>query len=148
MKQVLKEAEDRDPLRDPKQASQKDWYKSGAKVKEQLLFYRNLPMHVVFVAQERSVDDDEGETFYVPALSPAPRATACGCVDFIGHIFNKEVRGVNKKTKKEIKKWRTLMHVGPSETYLTKDRSLVLPRIMVSPTIPQLITAAAHIEEN
>ena len=56
-------------------------------------------------------------------------------------------RSVNKRTKKEIKKWRTLMLVGPHEVYLTKDRSGMLPRIVVEPTIPALIAAANSLED-
>lgn len=146
MKQTLKEAEDRDPAKDPAMASMRDWGKVGQLMKSQLLNFRNLPMHVIFVAQERSVDNEEGDTEKVPDLSPGSRATATSCVDFIGNIFNREVKVVRKGTKKSEKGWRTLMLIGPSETYLTKDRSGVMPRIVANPSIPQIITAT-HTEE-
>ena len=150
MKQVLKEAGDRDPARDPKMASQRDWGKMGQMVGEQLLNYRNLPMHVVFTAQERSIESDEGEiaTEIVPDLSPKPRSIATACVDFIGHIEKKEVRSVNKKTKKETKVWRTLMMTGPHDTYLTKDQSGMLARRVANPSVPMMIEAAKSIPED
>ena len=141
LKQVLREAEDRDPAKDPAVASQRDWGKLAQLMKTQLLQFRNLPLHLVLVAQERSVDNEEGETERVPDLSPGSRATATACVDFIGHIRTKEVRAVNKKTKRETKKWRTLMLIGPLETYLTKDRSGNLERIVADPTVPKIIDA-------
>jgi hypothetical protein len=56
MVQVLKESEDRDPTKDPKTASQRDWGKLAQLMKEQLLNFRNLDMHVIFTAQERTYD--------------------------------------------------------------------------------------------
>lgn len=147
MRHVLKEAEDRDPAKDPAMASMRDWGKVGQLMKEHLLYFRNLPMHVVFIAQERSIDNEEGETERVPDLSPGSRTTATACVDFIGHIRKKEVRAVNRKSKKETKAWRTIMLVGPHEVYLTKDRSGVLPRLVADPTIGRIIKAANSIEE-
>lgn len=139
MKQVLREAEDRDPAKDPATASQRDWGKVAQLMKDLLLNYRNLPMNVIFVCQERSIDNEEGETEKVPDLSPGSRATATACVDFIGRIYTREVRVV--KGKKTTKAWRTLMLIGPHDVYLTKDRSGVLPRIVPNPSIPQMIAA-------
>lgn len=148
MRQVLKEAEDRDPLKDPALASQRDWGKMGQMVGEYLLYYRNLPMHVIFTAQERSVDNEEtGETERVPDLSPKPRGVAMSCVDFIGRVYKREVRAVNKKTKKETKSWRTLMLTGPHESYITKDQSGMLPRIAPNPSVPLMIEAAKSLPE-
>lgn len=148
MNQVLKEGEDRDPAKDPKMASMRDYGKVNQLMKDMLLWMRNLPMHVVFIAQERAFENDEtGETEKVPDLSPGSRATLTACVDFIGHIRAKEVRSVNKRTKKEVKKWRTIMLIGPHETYLTKDRSGVLPRLMADPSIPAIIQAANSLED-
>jgi hypothetical protein len=143
MKQVLKESGDRDPDKDPKTASQRDWGKLAQLMKEQMLNFRNLPMHVIFTAQERTVADDESETIErVPDLSPGSRATATACVDIIGRIYKKEVRAVNKATKRETTKWETRMLVGPHEDYTTKDRTGALGRIVKEPTIPTILEAA------
>lgn len=144
---VLKESEDRDPNKDPHTMSMREWGKVGELMKPLLLNFRNLPMHVVFVAQERSVDNEEGESEKVPDLSPASRATAMSSVDIIGRIFQKEVRVINKQTQKETKAWETLMLVGPHEVYTTKDRTGVLPRIVRKPTIKMLIKASQSEEE-
>jgi phage nucleotide-binding protein len=138
---TLKEAEDRDPAKDPALASQRDYGKVNTLMKNQMLFFRNLPMHVIFVAQERAIDNEDGDPQRVPNLSPGCRGTAQDCADYIGRIFKKEVRAVNQKTKKETKKWVTLMLIGPHEVFITKDRSGELDRVVKEPTIPMIIAA-------
>jgi phage nucleotide-binding protein len=142
MKHVLKEAEDRDPGKDPKVASMREWGKLAQLMKEQLLNFRNLPLHVIFTAQERQVDiEDEERTERVPDLSPGTRATATACVDIIGRIYQKEVRKAGSKGK-EVAVWETRMLVGPHDEYTTKDRTGSLGRIMRQPTIPAIMEKA------
>ena len=141
MKQVLKESEERDPSKDPKTATMRDWGKLAQLMKEQLLNFRNLPMHVIFVAQERTVDDPDTETSErVPDLSPGSRATATACVDIIGRCYQREIRGT--RNGKEVKKWEPRMLVGPSDEFTTKDRTGVLGRIVRNPTVPTILQAA------
>lgn len=151
MRRVLKESSDRDPARDAKLATWKEYGKVGIMVGEYLLFYRNLPMHVIFTAQEREteMENEEGETssLVVPDMSPKPRSVATGSVDFIGRVYKRQVRSVNKRTKKETKAWRTLMLTGPHERYLTKDQSGMLGRITANPSVPLLIEAAKTLPE-
>lgn len=147
MTHVLKEGADRDPMRDPAMPGWKDYGKVNALMKKYLLFYRNLPLHMILIAQEKSVDNDEtGETEHVPDLSPGSRGTAMACVDFIGRMYVKEVR--TTKNKKEVKGWEPRMLIGPHENYITKDRSGILPRIIRNPTMSQIIEAANHIQED
>lgn len=141
MVQVLKESGDRDPTKDPKTASQRDWGKLAQLMKEYLLNVRNLPLHVVFTAQERTYDNEEDERIErVPDLSPGSRATATACVDIIGRMYQKERRWAAKGGK-ERKKWETRMLVGPHDDYTTKDRTGALGRIVVEPTIPMILEA-------
>jgi len=148
MTQVLKEGFDRDPNRDPKLPAQRDWGKVSELMKGILLNYRNLPMHVVFTTQERVMGDDDDEfQEHVPDLSKAIRGIACGSVEVIGRIYQKEVRSVDKKTKKEKVGWEPRMLVGPHEAYVTKDRTGILPRVVRNPTVPKIIEAAFQVEE-
>ncbi len=147
MKRVLKESEGRDPLKDPKTASMREWGKLAQLMKEQLLDFRNLPCHVIFVAQERTIDDPDTETVErVPDLSPGSRATATACVDVIGRIYQKEVRVGGKKGKEE-KKWEGRMLVGPHDEYITKDRTGNLGRIIKNPDVPLMLKAAGLMED-
>jgi hypothetical protein len=140
MKHVLKEAEDRDPNRDPALASMREWGKVGLLIKPLLLNLRNLPMHTIFIAQERIIGEDEDD-MHVPDLSPSVRVRAMASVDVIGRIYQGQTRTVDKKRKKEVKTWETRMLVGPHEEYITGDRSGNLPRIVRQPTIEKVLAA-------
>lgn len=139
---VLKEMQ-RDGLTDPKQASQREWGKIKQYMGPQILDFRNLPMHVVFIAQERTVDnDDEERTEKVPDMSPGVRAYATSCVDIIGRMQNKQFRRVNKDTKKEQIEWHNVLFTGETDDYTTKDRDRYIPRgFMVAPTVPRIVDA-------
>lgn len=140
MKHVLGEAEDRDPNREPNMPDRRAWGKLSELMKPLLYNFRNLPMHVVFVAQERVLaEEDEGIQERVPDLSPGTRGVAMGSVDLIGRIYQKEVRVV--KGKKESSKWETRMLVGPHDEYATGGRTISLGRIIRNPSVPQIIEA-------
>jgi len=145
---TMKEGVDRDPARDPAMPGGKDYQKVNTLMKKYLIFYRNLPMHCIFIAQEKQVDTEEGlETEHVPDLSPGARGTAMACVNFIGHMRVKKVRSVNKKTKKETSRWVPVMLIGPDDNYVTKDRSFQLGRFVIEPKMSQIIEAAKHVKE-
>jgi hypothetical protein len=137
---VLKEIA-RDGLRDPKTASQREWGKIKQYMGPQLLDFRNLPMHVVFIAQERTVDnEDEERTEKVPDLSPGVRAYATSCVDIIGRMQNRPFR--RAVDKKEVTEWHNVMFTRESEEYVSKDRDRYITKgFMVEPTVPRIVEA-------
>jgi hypothetical protein len=140
IKQILRESEDRDPTKDPKVMSMREWGTLAELMKEQLLNFRNLPLNVIITAQQRVIDDPDTEAReIVPDLSPGSRGPATAAVDIIGHVYQKEVRAVNKATKKEVSKWETRMLVGPHDEYITKDRTGALPRVVRNPTVPSIM---------
>jgi hypothetical protein len=140
IRQILKESEDRDPTKDPKVMSMREWGKLAELMKELLLNFRNLDLNVVITAQQRTIDDPDTESReIVPDLSPGSRGPLTAAVDIIGHVYQREVRSVDKSTKKEVKKWETRMLSGPHEEMITKDRTGSLPRVMRDPTIPKMI---------
>lgn len=127
MKFVLGDEMSRDPTRDPTMPDKRSWGKVGELMKTQILQFRNLPMHVVFLAQERrgfSDDEDEAPEIF-PEVSPSIRTTLTASVDLIGRMFVKEVTTRTKikgKTRSvSVPEYR--MQIGPSERYTTKDRS-------------------------
>lgn len=151
MRHVLNEAEDRDPNRPPNMPERRAWGQMTETLRPYIYDFRNLPMHVVFVCQER-VDrgsDDEEESGeirprIVPDLSPGLRGDVMTAVDIIGRVFKRPVR--RGKGKKERTIWETRMLVGDHEDYETKDRSGQLGYIVRRPTMDQMIEAANHIE--
>lgn len=150
MRHVLKEAEDRDPNREPSMPDRRTWGKMGELMKPLMLNFRNLDMNVIFVAQERVMGDPDSDDVleHVPDLSPNPRGFATASVGIIGRVYQKKVRTIDKKTKKETEVWETRMLVGPHDEYTTKDRTGQLGRIVRNPTVPMMIEAAqASLEE-
>ena len=145
MRRTMKEKEERDPEADPKQPRIQDYGKANTMMGEMLLMFRNLPMHVVFLAQERIVGDaEEGELeVAMPDLPNGSRKHAMGAVGIIGRLYQREVK--DKNTKKT--KWAVCMLVGPHEEYETKDRTNNLGRIVLNPTGDKIIKAWNHKNE-
>lgn len=141
MRKVLGEAEDRDPTREVAMPDRRTYGRANKLVANLLLDFRNLPMHVIFLAQERTMkdeDDEESTTFHTVDLSPGTRTTALGCVGIIGRIYLREAPQKNLKTKT---KWEARMLVGPHEDYDSGNRIESLPNIIRNPTMPKIIKA-------
>lgn len=144
MRRAMKEKVERDPEADPKQPRIQDYGKANTMMGEMILMFRNLPMHVVFLAQERVVGDpEEGEVeVHVPDMPNGSRGHAMGAVGIIGRLYQREMK-VTKKGKKRTT-WAVCMLVGPHEEYESKDRTNALGRIVVNPTGPKIIKAWAE----
>lgn len=146
MEFVLLRNADRDPTKDPKTPSQRDYGTLKTHMGDLMNRFRNLPMHVIFTAQERSYGDpDEGEPLmHAPDLTPRVRGIAMGAVGVMGRLYQREVR---TDKKKKGSRWERRMLVGPHEEYESKDRTLVLPRILREPTMQDIINAYAQTED-
>jgi hypothetical protein len=134
MKWVLKDDMDRDLDRDPLTPDKRSWGKLGEAMKETILRFRNLPMHVIFIAQEKTTtsDDDDGGTVIEvhPELSPSPRSTLLSAVGTIGRLYIKEV----EKEEKTVMQRRMLLGAHPK--YVAGTRfSQELKYVEVNPTL-------------
>jgi hypothetical protein len=140
---VLRQQEDRDPNRPPNMPDKRTWGQVGEMMTEQILRYRNLDMHVIFVAQKRKdfSEEDDAEDFFVPDISPASRAAATASVGIIGYMWQGKVKSVDKKKKKTSDKYAPKLLVGPHEKYKTKDRTGLLGSVVINPTMAQIIEA-------
>lgn len=136
---VLAEAENRDPTREKAMPDRRTWGRAGQLMRAMLVAYRNLPLHVIFTAQQRIVrDEDSGEIEEIcPDLPNSSRGIAMGSVGILGRLMPREVRV--RQDGKVRKVWRDQMMVGPHEIIQTKDRTGSLPPIISNPTIPDLI---------
>lgn len=146
---VLKQQEDRDPNRPPNMPDRRTWGQVGEMMKEQILNFRNLDMHVVFTAQRKKDynEDEDADDLYVPDISPVSRGAATASVGIIGYIYQGKVVVGNKKKKKTEEKWVPKLLVGPHANYKTKDRTGLLGRTMTLPTMSQIIEANDASEE-
>lgn len=143
LRKVLGEAEDRDPTREPSTPDKRTHGRAGQLTRDLVMDFRNLPMHVVYLCQERVIDDEDSDepAFHTADLPAGARGTMTGAVGILGRIFSREMTVRNRTTKKKTTKWIDLMLVGPHEQFDTKDRTNNLGVIVQQPTGPKLIEA-------
>jgi hypothetical protein len=124
MKFVMGDEASRDPTKDPAMPSKQAWGKTAELMRTVILNFRNLPMNVVYLAQERrgyTEDDDEAPEVF-PEISPSVRSALTPAVDIIGRMFLKEVVTKGGDGKKTRTLERRLL-IGAHEIYTTGDRS-------------------------
>jgi hypothetical protein len=136
---VLGEAEERDLTRVRAMPQQKDWNRSGQLVKGMAIAFRNLPMHVIFTAQERVIrDKDTEEVIDITVDLPAgARGTVMGCVGILGRMVPKEIR--IKSEGKVRKEWVDNLITAKHEVMKTKDRTNGLPSVLKRPVMGDII---------
>lgn len=140
LKYVMKLQEDRSLDRIPGLVQQRDYGKSGELMKDLLTRFHNMPLGVVFTAQERqdgayddSEDEDSEETSvaYIPDLPRGVRGVANSLVDVIGRLY---------VVKLDTGKVERRLWIGESVKYDTGYRSdFVLPETVRNPTVPKLV---------
>jgi AAA domain len=144
---VLGEAEYKDLTRVRAMPQRKDWNRSGQLVKTMGLAFRNLPMHVIFTAQERKIRDDDTQEILERTvdLPAGARGTILDSVGIIGRMIPRQVRVKDSHGKRK-KIWVDHLVVGKHEIMVTKDRTgpeeggLLAP-IIRRPTMDQIIHA-------
>lgn len=135
-----------------------DWGDIAASMKEWLVRYRDLPMNVVYIAQDRNFNfDDDSDTEGMlmpeigPALSPSIAKVLNAAVSMVGNTFirervtTKEVRG----KKVERKRMEFCLRVGPSPIYTTKirkPRAMEAPEIIVDPAYEDIMDVIKGVE--
>lgn len=122
-----------------------DWGDLGALMKEQITLYRNLPLEVVFLAQERVTNNDEDSGVLAPevgpALSPAIASHLNACVSIIASTFIKRRRRKQNNKTVEVDPIYS-MRIGPSPIYTTKvrkPRPVQLPNDIDDPTYADVL---------
>ena len=152
---VMFQAEQRDLDRRPGQVGKQDYGKSGEAVKAMLYNFHNLPMGVIFSAQERMMDavpsgdeDEDSEdaaVMYVPDLPKGVRGAVNSIVDVIGRLYTVKttvkVRGKDGAKTEEREVIQRRLWLEPHVSYDTGYRSeFVLPPFIKNPTVPKLVT--------
>lgn len=88
-----KTIKDRDMAADPHTITMQDWGKIGELDAQLYYSFCTLPMHVIFVAQEKLKDQDDGSREYQPDVSPASLAALQPRQMVIGRLYTREVDG-------------------------------------------------------
>jgi phage nucleotide-binding protein len=139
MKHVMREAA-HDSSIDPAMPNKQHWGKVAQLMSTFLTDWRNLPYHVIFLAQERKwieENDEDGEEGVLievtPSLSKAPLQTLLSVVGTIGRIYVRETEREGKKV------FEHRMLLGPHERYSGGTRIKGLPRVMREPTLQRIL---------
>jgi len=140
LKYVMKLQEEKSLDRIPGLVQQRDYGKSGELMKDMLTRFHNLPMGVVYTAQERmetafdseeDEDMEDNEAYFIPDMPKGVRAAANAIVDVIGRLY--VVRTEEGKAERRL--W-----IGESLKYDTGFRSdFPLPDMLRNPTVPRLV---------
>jgi hypothetical protein len=109
--------------------SQREWGKSGERMRRIIRAYRDLPMHTIAVAWMGSEHDDAtGVVSYYPLLPGKLRGEVPGYFDIVGRLT-----AVSKNNGAEIV--RSLQVAGTSRV-IAKDRTNSLGGVIENPSIP------------
>jgi phage nucleotide-binding protein len=131
--------------------TQREWGDAASTLKEWIIRFRDLPMEVVFLAQERTrntADDNASDNTMMPevgpALMPSVATVMNANVDIIAHTYvkvvnrTKEVNGVKKKVEDIVYSLR----IGPDPIYTTgirKPRAIEVPHDVPNATFQDII---------
>lgn len=130
--------------------TQREWGDVGQAMKHWLVNFRDLPLEVVFLAQDRVFNQSSEEDSDIIALAPevGPRlmpsvvSTLNAAVNIIGNTFVRVKRilkedNKRKGKKKEVERLVYCLRIGPNPVYITKLRkpkSVEVPTLIEDPT--------------
>lgn len=157
MRKVLEDkSKDPDRAGDWGVMTKKEWGAVSELMKTWIINWRDLPMQVAFIAQDRTFnvgEEDEAQGLdpeVGPALSPSIAKHLNAAVHIVANTFIRS-RNVRVKLKnpekgqspyREERRVEFCLRVGPNPTYITKVRkakAIELPPVVVDPTYDKLI---------
>jgi hypothetical protein len=117
MLEIMESATRRDPRKSLFSPTLSEWGVNSEVMRFLIRKARDLPCHSIFVCLDSDAKDEPtGKITKVPAITPKVREDLCSYVDIIGwYNMKKEAREVN---------------FAPSESYIAKDRSGVMPDVL------------------
>lgn len=119
----------KDPDRDPDVPSMREWGKNIEQIRKLVRAFRDLPMHTIFTALEKSDKDNKtGKVKTKPSLSGKLANEVAGFLDIVAYQY----------TKVHEDELRRYLLTGSHEQYVAKDRSDNLPLTIESPTMDKV----------
>lgn len=128
-----------------------DWGDIASLMKRWVIDFRDLPVEMVFIAQDRVFnggdegdDNEELAPEVGPRVMPSVASALNAAVSVIANTFIR-IRFVKKKVdgkEKEIKKVEYCLRVGPNPVYITKIRKpkdVAAPEVIVNATYQDII---------
>lgn len=149
LRYIMKQGEEANLDRKPGIVDRRDYNKSGELIKELILKFDNLPISVIYTAQERIIsgNDDleadetsESSVFFVPDLPAGARGAVNSVVDVIGRLYVTKAQFKNPKDPDNpIEKNQRRLWIDTHAQYDTGYRSeWELPELVKSPTVKKL----------
>ena len=151
LKWIMGDERSRDTNLDPLMPDRRHYGKLNMTLGQALIDWRNLPMHVIFLAQERTEmteeDGDEAATVLevVPSLTKGPRGTLMSAVGTIGRLYTKDITKTIKGKEVTVTERRMLVAAHPK--YAAGTRIKGLPKIIRNPTLGGLLEHRAKAGE-
>lgn len=141
MRYIMNKEADFDLSKDMDMPTKRDWGGLSQIMKRWLIDFRNLPMHVVFIAQEKRDRDEDLESddaSVYPQVTPSVRGILGAAVDVIGRTYVSEATDANTgKTRN-----RFCMRIAPGPRYMAKIRlpmGAQTPNSIVNPRFESLV---------
>jgi AAA domain len=130
MEKIMVDTVAKDKERDAEIPSQREWGKAGLQVQKVIRYFRDLPLHVIFVALEAEQGEEGSPKTTGPALPGKLLKEVPGYMDVVGRMYT---RIVKDEKKEEIVK--RILWTGNHPRILAKDRSAELPALIENPTM-------------
>lgn len=134
MRNVVKD----NPKRDPDIPAKGDHFKWQLSMKRMVADFNDLPVNVMWTAQEMVREDPEGEDIILPLIEGKDYQIAswvCAQMDVVGHLSLKKVRDAKTKQVKVVRR----LTVNESPPIFAKDRYDVLGRAVDNPDILEML---------
>lgn len=142
MKWILGDEKSRDSSMDPLMPDRRHYGKLAEAMSNMIIEWRNLPLNIVFLAQERTfaLRDENDEvigTEVGPSLTPKPLSTLLGAVGTVGRLYKREVEKTVKGKKTMVQQRRLL--VDGNEKFIAKTRIRGLKKVVINPRLDKLM---------
>lgn len=128
------------PQRDPHIPALQDYQKWQLSMKQMVVDFNELPVNVLWTAQEMVREDPEGEDIILPLIEGKDyqiSSWVCAQMDVVSHLALKVVR---KKVNGEVAKgFKRTLTCNESPPIFAKDRFDVLGRVVDNPDIAELV---------
>lgn len=128
MREVMKAAVRDRPQQDEDVPSQREWGKSGERIRRIVRGYRDLQMNTIFTCLAGSERDNNNRTILYPSLPGKLRAEIPGFIDVCGYLYSKI----------EEDEYVRRIQFAKTETVVAKDRTSALGDVVENPSIPLL----------
>jgi hypothetical protein len=132
MEQIMIKLMEENNSRDMDVPSLREWGKNLEQTRRFVRAYRDLPINVIFTALEREDKDRLNRPVKLPSLSGKMAGEVAAFLDIVLYYNMKEVE--DNEGKRQVR----VLQSKATETTIAKDRSGLLPPIMVDPTMEQI----------